>query len=65
MLFLPQLDNVDEQAAQIRRELDGRLQLAEKISRVRNSHIIIIFNFLFVHVTEDRSYQSYLDIEYQ
>uniref|UniRef100_A0A8C4F106 Calcium dependent secretion activator 2 n=1 Tax=Dicentrarchus labrax TaxID=13489 RepID=A0A8C4F106_DICLA len=28
-----QLDNVDEQAAQIRRELDGRLQLAEKISR--------------------------------
>ncbi|KAM8750313.1 calcium-dependent secretion activator 2 isoform 6-T6 [Acanthopagrus schlegelii] len=30
-----QLDNVDEQAAQIRRELDGRLQLAEKISRER------------------------------
>ncbi|XP_026168142.1 calcium-dependent secretion activator 2 isoform X1 [Mastacembelus armatus] len=28
-----QLDNVDEQAAQIRRELDGRLQLAEKIAR--------------------------------
>ncbi|XP_063730286.1 LOW QUALITY PROTEIN: calcium-dependent secretion activator 2 [Eleginops maclovinus] len=28
-----QLDNVDEQAAQIRRELDGRLQLAEKIGR--------------------------------
>ncbi|KAL2093304.1 hypothetical protein ACEWY4_010616 [Coilia grayii] len=30
-----QLDNVDEQAAQIRRELDGRLQLAEKITRER------------------------------
>ncbi|XP_061750357.1 calcium-dependent secretion activator 2 isoform X2 [Nerophis ophidion] len=30
-----QLDNVDEQAAQIRRELDGRLQLVEKIARVR------------------------------
>ncbi|KAJ4923001.1 hypothetical protein JOQ06_021702, partial [Pogonophryne albipinna] len=28
-----QLDNVDEQAAQIRRELDGRLQLAERIGR--------------------------------
>ncbi|KAM6973644.1 calcium-dependent secretion activator 2 [Aplochiton taeniatus] len=30
-----QLDNVDEQAAQIRRELDGRLQLAEKVARER------------------------------
>lgn len=30
----PQLDNVDEQAAQIRRELDGRLQLADRIARV-------------------------------
>uniref|UniRef100_A0A3B3QCZ3 Calcium dependent secretion activator 2 n=1 Tax=Paramormyrops kingsleyae TaxID=1676925 RepID=A0A3B3QCZ3_9TELE len=30
-----QLDNVDEQAAQIRRELDGRLQLAEQIARER------------------------------
>uniref|UniRef100_A0A669DHZ5 Calcium dependent secretion activator 2 n=1 Tax=Oreochromis niloticus TaxID=8128 RepID=A0A669DHZ5_ORENI len=28
-----QLDSMDEQAAQIRRELDGRLQLAEKIER--------------------------------
>ncbi|KAI4798751.1 hypothetical protein KUCAC02_020528, partial [Chaenocephalus aceratus] len=28
------LDNVDEQAAQIRRELDGRLQLAERIGRM-------------------------------
>ncbi|XP_061628393.1 calcium-dependent secretion activator 2 isoform X1 [Phyllopteryx taeniolatus] len=30
-----QLDNVDEQAAQIRRELDGRLQLVERIARER------------------------------
>uniref|UniRef100_A0A8C5BYF5 Calcium dependent secretion activator 2 n=1 Tax=Gadus morhua TaxID=8049 RepID=A0A8C5BYF5_GADMO len=30
-----QLDNVDEQAAQIRRELDGRLQMAEKLARER------------------------------
>uniref|UniRef100_A0A8C2U7W1 Calcium dependent secretion activator n=1 Tax=Coturnix japonica TaxID=93934 RepID=A0A8C2U7W1_COTJA len=30
-----QLDNPDEQAAQIRRELDGRLQLAEQIAKER------------------------------
>uniref|UniRef100_A0A8V5FM78 Uncharacterized protein n=1 Tax=Melopsittacus undulatus TaxID=13146 RepID=A0A8V5FM78_MELUD len=30
-----QLDNGDEQAAQIRRELDGRLQLAEQMARER------------------------------
>lgn len=30
-----QLDNPDEQAAQIRRELDGRLQMADHIARVR------------------------------
>ncbi|RVE73279.1 hypothetical protein OJAV_G00047440 [Oryzias javanicus] len=30
-----QLDNLDEQAAQIRRELDGRLQMADQIARVR------------------------------
>ncbi|XP_006782294.1 calcium-dependent secretion activator 2 isoform X1 [Neolamprologus brichardi] len=30
-----QLDSMDEQAAQIRRELDGRLQLAEKIAKER------------------------------
>ncbi|CAL8260052.1 unnamed protein product [Merluccius merluccius] len=30
-----QLDNVDEQAAQIRRELDGRLQTAEKLAQER------------------------------
>ncbi|XP_041445222.1 calcium-dependent secretion activator 1 isoform X7 [Xenopus laevis] len=30
-----QLDNLDEQAAQIRRELDGRLQMADQIARER------------------------------
>ena len=30
-----QLDNPDEQAAQIRRELDGRLQMADQIARVQ------------------------------
>lgn len=30
-----QLDNPDEQAAQIRRELDGRLQMADQIAKVR------------------------------
>lgn len=47
--FLFQLDNVDEQAAQIRRELDGRLQLAEKIARVRayirKTHLFFIYFF--------------------
>ncbi len=32
----PQLDNPDEQAAQIRRELDGRLQMADQIARVKD-----------------------------
>lgn len=31
-----QLDNPDEQAAQIRRELDGRLQMADQIARVKD-----------------------------
>ncbi|CAG01075.1 unnamed protein product, partial [Tetraodon nigroviridis] len=33
ILGVRKLDNQDEQAAQIRRELDGRLQLAQKVSR--------------------------------
>lgn len=41
LLFSVQLDNVDEQAAQIRRELDGRLQLAEKIARVRKLQLFL------------------------
>ncbi|MEJ1276723.1 Ca2+-dependent activator protein for secretion 2 [Cricetulus griseus] len=34
-LCFVQLDNPDEQAAQIRRELDGRLQMADQIARER------------------------------
>ena len=30
-----QIDNSDEQAAQVRRELDGRLNAAEEMARVR------------------------------
>ena len=41
-----QLDNPDEQAAQIRRELDGRLQMADQIARVRK---------LWGHVLGDQS----------
>lgn len=52
MIFL-QLDNMDEQAAQIRRELDGRLQLAEQIARVDFISLLSLhyynnhFSFLF------------------
>ncbi|NWR91749.1 CAPS2 protein, partial [Furnarius figulus] len=35
-----QLDNGDEQAAQIRRELDGRLQLAEQMARVSGCFLV-------------------------
>ncbi len=33
-MCLLQLDNPDEQAAQIRRELDGRLQMADQFTKV-------------------------------
>ena len=36
--FVFQLDNADEQAAQVRRELDGRLQMVEQMCRV-SSHL--------------------------
>ncbi|XP_026162370.1 calcium-dependent secretion activator 1 isoform X8 [Mastacembelus armatus] len=39
-----QLDNPDEQAAQIRRELDGRLQMADQIARVRNIRLFPRFS---------------------
>lgn len=41
-----QLDNPDEQAAQIRRELDGRLQMAEQIAKVKKKSAVI--NNLFI-----------------
>ncbi|XP_078112576.1 calcium-dependent secretion activator 2 [Sander vitreus] len=50
-----QLDNVDEQAAQIRRELDGRLQLAEKIARERRYPKFISADMEPLYVEELRS----------
>ncbi|XP_050956158.1 calcium-dependent secretion activator 2 isoform X5 [Labeo rohita] len=50
-----QLDNVDEQAAQIRRELDGRLQLAEKIARERKFPKFISKDMEMMFVEELRS----------
>ncbi|XP_039989440.1 calcium-dependent secretion activator 2 isoform X1 [Xiphias gladius] len=50
-----QLDNVDEQAAQIRRELDGRLQLAEKIARERRYPKFVSPDMEALYVEELRS----------
>ncbi|KAM7397305.1 hypothetical protein PAMP_020289 [Pampus punctatissimus] len=50
-----QLDNVDEQAAQIRRELDGRLQLAEKIARERRYPKFVSVDMEALYVEELRS----------
>ncbi|XP_043981580.1 calcium-dependent secretion activator 2 isoform X1 [Gambusia affinis] len=50
-----QLDNVDEQAAQIRRELDGRLQLAEKIARERTNPKFVSTDMGALYIEELRS----------
>ncbi|XP_014829946.1 PREDICTED: calcium-dependent secretion activator 2-like [Poecilia mexicana] len=50
-----QLDNVDEQAAQIRRELDGRLQLAEKIARERTNPKFVSTDMEALYIEELRS----------
>ncbi|XP_036373423.1 calcium-dependent secretion activator 2 isoform X3 [Megalops cyprinoides] len=50
-----QLDNVDEQAAQIRRELDGRLQMAERIARERKYPKFISKDMEVMYVEELRS----------
>uniref|UniRef100_A0A8C7UP76 Calcium dependent secretion activator 2 n=1 Tax=Oncorhynchus mykiss TaxID=8022 RepID=A0A8C7UP76_ONCMY len=50
-----QLDNVDEQAAQIRRELDGRLQLAETIARERNYPKFVSKDMEAMYIEEMRS----------
>ncbi|XP_039665694.1 calcium-dependent secretion activator 2 isoform X3 [Perca fluviatilis] len=50
-----QLDNVDEQAAQIRRELDGRLQLAEKIAKERRYPKFVSADMEPLYVEELRS----------
>ncbi|MED6277904.1 Calcium-dependent secretion activator 2, partial [Characodon lateralis] len=49
------LDNVDEQAAQVRRELDGRLQLAEKIVREKKYPKFVIADMEALHIEELRS----------
>ncbi|KAM4733969.1 calcium-dependent secretion activator 2 isoform 1-T1 [Anableps anableps] len=50
-----QPDNVDEQAAQIRRELDGRLQLAEKIARERRYPKFVSADMEALYIEELRS----------
>ncbi|XP_029009329.1 calcium-dependent secretion activator 2 isoform X3 [Betta splendens] len=50
-----QLDNVDEQAAQIRRELDGRLQLAEKIAREKRYPKFVSSDMESLYMEELRS----------
>lgn len=42
-----QLDNPDEQAAQIRRELDGRLQMAEQIAKVKKKSLLLLITSSF------------------
>ncbi|KAF3706119.1 Calcium-dependent secretion activator 2 Calcium-dependent activator protein for secretion 2 [Channa argus] len=50
-----QLDNIDEQAAQIRRELDGRLQLAEKIAREKRQPKFVSADMDALYVEELRT----------
>ncbi|XP_075584068.1 calcium-dependent secretion activator 2 isoform X12 [Pelecanus crispus] len=50
-----QLDNGDEQAAQIRRELDGRLQLAEQMARERKFPKFVTRDMENMYIEELRS----------
>ncbi|KAM6137518.1 calcium-dependent secretion activator 2 isoform 4-T4 [Pterocles gutturalis] len=50
-----QLDNGDEQAAQIRRELDGRLQLAEQMARERKFPKFVTREMENLYIEELRS----------
>ncbi|KAM6089798.1 calcium-dependent secretion activator 2 isoform 7-T7 [Theristicus caerulescens] len=50
-----QLDNGDEQAAQIRRELDGRLQLAEQMARERKFPKFVTREMESMYIEELRS----------
>ncbi|XP_068045957.1 calcium-dependent secretion activator 2 isoform X4 [Anomalospiza imberbis] len=50
-----QLDNGDEQAAQIRRELDGRLQLAEQMARERKFPEFVTREMENMYIEELRS----------
>ncbi len=56
-----QLDNADEQAAQVRRELDGRLQMVEMMARVSIRYFIFVRrirteNSLPTVVVKDRAF---------
>ncbi|XP_025968881.1 calcium-dependent secretion activator 2 isoform X7 [Dromaius novaehollandiae] len=50
-----QLDNADEQAAQIRRELDGRLQLAEQMAKERKFPKFVTREMENMYIEELRS----------
>ncbi|XP_030071748.1 calcium-dependent secretion activator 2 isoform X2 [Microcaecilia unicolor] len=50
-----QLDNADEQAAQIRRELDGRLQLAEQMTKERKFPKFVVKEMEGMYIEELRS----------
>uniref|UniRef100_A0A674AAE4 Calcium dependent secretion activator 2 n=1 Tax=Salmo trutta TaxID=8032 RepID=A0A674AAE4_SALTR len=50
-----QLDNVDEQAAQIRRELDGRQQLAERVAKERKYPKFVSKDMEAMYIEELRS----------
>ncbi|XP_070611542.1 calcium-dependent secretion activator 2 isoform X2 [Erythrolamprus reginae] len=50
-----QLDNADEQAAQIRRELDGRLQMADQMARERKCPEFIAKEMEHMYIEELRS----------
>ncbi|KAJ8047842.1 Calcium-dependent secretion activator 1 [Holothuria leucospilota] len=55
-----QLDNADEQASQIRRELDGRLQQAESLARTKRGPKFIVKEMETMYVEELRSAVSLL-----
>ncbi|XP_034286980.1 calcium-dependent secretion activator 2 isoform X4 [Pantherophis guttatus] len=50
-----QLDNADEQAAQIRRELDGRLQMADQMAKERKCPEFIAKEMEHMYIEELRS----------
>ncbi|XP_041348327.1 calcium-dependent secretion activator 1-like isoform X1 [Gigantopelta aegis] len=50
-----QLDNADEQAAQVRRELDGRLQLVETMARTRRHPKFVVKEMESMYVDELKS----------
>ncbi|CAI2723473.1 unnamed protein product [Schistosoma spindalis] len=49
-----QLDNADEQAAQVRRELDGQLQAVEELSRSRQFPRLVVKNMESLYADELR-----------